>query len=275
VAAFFCYKTLRTDFQSPTKTMEVRFKSPLLTLRTLKDLEDLFTWATHHIEIRSIVLGSDHEVFCHGHDPVEWESYSSKEVEDFLKRFQRLIYIGPFMPQTLICDLGEGAKGLGLELALSCDMRISHHKAQFHFDHLEAGMVPTGGGIGLLSHLVSPSLAKSWVLSSHQADSEEFLRAGLLFKTYEEPGEHLPSLLNKVFNQSSVQRIQAKRAYWEHLKEYLQHSLASDFHISSAGLQTGDWKESLLAKKEGRSPNFTCARELKTLLSLDKSEMFN
>jgi enoyl-CoA hydratase len=75
--------------------------------------------------------------------------------------------------------------GGGLELAMSCDIRLAALDARFGQVELGIGSIAAWGGIRRLPRLVGVALAKDLVFSARHMDAGEALRAGLVSEVVE------------------------------------------------------------------------------------------
>ena len=70
--------------------------------------------------------------------------------------------------------------GGGLELALSCDLRIASDEANFGYPEVNAGIIPGSGGCSRLARLVGVGQAKELILTGDLISSSEAKEIGLV-----------------------------------------------------------------------------------------------
>ena len=63
--------------------------------------------------------------------------------------------------------------GGGLELAISCDLRVAVEAARFGFPEVKAGIIPGSGGCSRLARLVGVGMAKELILTGEQISAAE------------------------------------------------------------------------------------------------------
>jgi enoyl-CoA hydratase/carnithine racemase len=80
---------------------------------------------------------------------------------------------------TLACVAGP-ALGGGLELALSCDLRIATQSAKLGLPEARVGMIPGAGGTQRLTRLCGQGTASRLILSGDMVDGAEAHRLGLV-----------------------------------------------------------------------------------------------
>ena len=69
------------------------------------------------------------------------------------------------LPMPVIAEINGDASGLGLELALACDLRVASDEAAFAMDQIKFGMMPWDGGTQRLPRLVGRGRGAAMVLT--------------------------------------------------------------------------------------------------------------
>ncbi len=105
------------------------------------------------------------------HEIREWISYGN-EVFNLLEH----------MPTATIAAIAGYCMGGGLELALSCDLRIATENSIFSMPELNHGWVPGWGGLSRLQRLIGEAKAKEIIMLGEKINAQEALRIGLINK---------------------------------------------------------------------------------------------
>lgn len=265
----FNYNTIDVTLQPATRSIKVALNRPeaknAINVEMLFELEGLLSWLTGHLEVNAVYLTGNGDYFSSGFDQEELKIMSDEKLKKYISRFQKITMGLMSLPQTIICDLKEGANGMGIELALGADIRIARSTATVNFDALESGWTPCCGGVSLLSQIVGPSNAKYWTLTSKKINAGTMVSSGLVGESYG-TGETLgEDILNRIGKQAPVSRIQTKRSFLEVQMPELSRGLEFETIFSFASMQTGDWKK-------GKNPeeSFTAARDLAASLKKDQ-----
>src|SRR5699024_10418147 len=84
------------------------------------------------------------------------------------------------IPKTTIAVLNSFTLGGGLELSLTCDIRIAEDQEKLGLPEVLLGLLPGAGGTQRLPRLVGPAKAKEIMLTGNQLSAEEALDIGLV-----------------------------------------------------------------------------------------------
>jgi len=79
-----------------------------------------------------------------------------------------------------MAEIGGAAVGGGLELALSCDLRIASEKAKLGLPEAGLGLLPAAGGTQRLTRICGEAVARRLILGAEVVDGNEAHRIGLV-----------------------------------------------------------------------------------------------
>ena len=85
-----------------------------------------------------------------------------------------------FFPIPTIAAIEGHCLGGGLELALSCDLRVASEVSRLGLAGGQAGCFPGGGGTERLPRLVGESRARELIYTGEPVDAAEAFRIGLV-----------------------------------------------------------------------------------------------
>jgi enoyl-CoA hydratase/carnithine racemase len=85
-----------------------------------------------------------------------------------------------FFPIPTIAAIEGHCLGGGLELALSCDLRIASDVSRLGLPEVKLGVFPAGGGTERLPRLVGESRAREMIYTGEPVDAAEAFRIGLV-----------------------------------------------------------------------------------------------
>ncbi|MFF8958769.1 enoyl-CoA hydratase/isomerase family protein [Streptomyces sp. NPDC014894] len=93
---------------------------------------------------------------------------------------QRLIAAVLECEKPVIAAVNGTAAGVGVHLALACDLVLAAEEARFTEVFVRRGLVPDGGGAYLLTRLVGPLRAKELMFFGDSVPAADALRMGLV-----------------------------------------------------------------------------------------------
>jgi len=84
------------------------------------------------------------------------------------------------LPIPSVAAVGGAAVGAGLNLALSCDLRVAGRRARFAASFVRVGIHPGGGCTWFLTQTVGPARTRELLLLGEMVDAERAERIGLV-----------------------------------------------------------------------------------------------
>ncbi|GFZ01979.1 ATP-dependent caseinolytic (Clp) protease/crotonase family protein [Actinidia rufa] len=154
----------------------------------------------------------------------------------------------------------EGAAlGGGLEMALSCDLRICGEDAVLGLPETGLAIIPGAGGTQRLPRLVGRSLAKELIFTGRKVGGRDAVLMGLVNHCVPAGEAHLKALeIAREINQKGPLALRmAKRAIDEGLQADMTSALELEEDCYEELLNTKDRLEGLLAFAEKRKPKYT------------------
>ena len=150
-----------------------------------------FHRALDHIETAAptvVLIRSTKKVFCAGADlkGIQQHFQSDSGIEDmitYVRAMHRLFDRLEKFPAVTMVAINGAALGGGLELALSCDLRVAAHEARMGLPEAQVGMIPGAGGTQRLTRLCGPGVASRIILGCETVDGAGAERIGLAEKS--------------------------------------------------------------------------------------------
>jgi len=160
--------------------------------------------------------------------------------------------------QPVIAAINGAAMGGGLELAISCTLRVIAESARMGVPEVTLGIIPGTGGTQRLPRLIGKGRAAELLLTGEPIDAQEAYRIGLVNKVVLD-GEAVKAaeeLARKIMANAPIAVEMAKDAIeigkdlpLEHAVQYSQKNCVTCF-------STEDMKEGMNAFLEKRKANF-------------------
>ena len=159
----------------------------------LSELNERFTAFKADPAIKVIVLtGSGSKAFVAGADITEFSSFNKLEGRDLSQHGNEKVFnfiekIG----KPVIAAINGYALGGGLELAMSCQIRIAATHAKMGLPEVSLGIIPGYGGTQRLPQLIGKGNAMEMILTGEMIGAKRALELGLV--THVVSGEKLLS----------------------------------------------------------------------------------
>lgn len=131
-------------------------------------------------DVRTVVFYGGEKSFAAGADIKEMVNWDSKVAKKETPGLQECFNAVAAIPKPTIAALSGYALGGGLELALSCDLRIAASDAQLGQPEVLLGVIPGAGGTQRLARLVGVSRAKDLIFTGRFVEASEALTMGLV-----------------------------------------------------------------------------------------------
>lgn len=232
-----------------------------LDSRTVTELKDLVQTIRDGEEVRAVVVTGSGGTFCSGSEldipALVNESVSLGDVQEVLARHRVADDIASIECPTIAAINGD-AIGQGLELALSCDLRLAADSAKLGLDQVKAGAIPWDGGTQRLLRQVGRGEALSMILTGKTIDTQDAARIGLVHQVL--PAETLLSealqLAERIATYAPIALRYASEAINKGMEMTLDQGLRLEQDLTLILQTTADRDEGIKAFLEKRPPQF-------------------
>jgi enoyl-CoA hydratase/carnithine racemase len=174
--------------------------------------------------------------------------------------FQKKYSYFPAVGKPVIAAINGPVVGLGLVIALYCDLRWASDAARFSTAFARRGLIAEYGMAWMLPRLVGLPNALDLLLSARTIDADEALRMGLVNQVFpndiflEKVGENARDMASNV-SPRSLRVI--KRQVYDAMFQTLSEAFETSEREMLASLQSKDFKEGVAHFIEKRAPAFT------------------
>ncbi|MFJ2392769.1 enoyl-CoA hydratase/isomerase family protein [Streptomyces sp. NPDC087843] len=135
-------------------------------------------------DVRAVVITATGRGFCAGADlrgaPAAGERIPGDVARTLRLGAQRLVAAVLDCEKPVIAAVNGTAAGLGVHLALACDLVLAAEPARFIEVFVRRGLVPDGGGAYLLPRLIGPQRAKELMFFGDALTARDAERLGLV-----------------------------------------------------------------------------------------------
>lgn len=232
-----------------------------LNQETLDELEWVIKLVESDTSIGALVLtGAGGKAFVGGADIGELRALeNSMAGAAKCRRNQSIFAKLEDLGKPVIAAINGFALGGGLELALSCDIRLAAESARLGLPEINLGIIPGYGGTQRLSRLIGRGMAKYLIFTGRHLTASEALELGIVEKVY--PIDELlfeaKKLASDLANRAPIALALAKRAINTGLNTDLSTGCEIEAHYFGIIAGTEDAKEGTGAFLEKRQAHFT------------------
>jgi 2-(1,2-epoxy-1,2-dihydrophenyl)acetyl-CoA isomerase len=208
-------------------------------------------------EVRAVVLIGSGRAFCAGADVAELRDRTvtlpeiRAEYETGLGRLRT-------MPKPTIAAVNGVAAGIGVSLALACDLRYAAPEASFVEAFVNIGLTVDGGATWLLPRLVGTGRALELFYTGRPLGAEEAERWGLVNRVV--PADQLEAsvreLAQRLAQGPSLALGAIKRSVNYALGASFEETLDFEFRLQEVQMEHQDFAEGVAAFLEKRPARF-------------------
>jgi len=243
------------DAAVATITLDRQEKLNRVSMLARSQLAEMFTELGQDRAVRVVVLkGAGERAFTAGGDVA---GFLERDPEE-LSRLAQGVAAPERCPKPVIAALHGFTLGVGLELALACDIRVAAQDTELGFPEINLGMIPGSGGTQRLARLVGLGRAKEVIMRGRRISAEEALSWGLVSQVV--PSDELDSSVASIAAELAGKAGLALKV----AKRVLNHaydgplSLGLELEGFAYGLlrSSHDFKEGVAAFVEKRPANF-------------------
>ena len=221
-------------------------------------------------EVRAVILTGEGRGFCAGADVTGMRAQAEGDQEALRQRREQEAQGGMqryparalpvhirAIPQPVIAALNGVAAGMGLSIALSCDIRVASERARFASIFIKRSIMPDTGATYFLPH-IAPSVAAEMALTGNVYDAKWGLEKGLVTKVV--PHDSLlaeaRAYAETIAGNPPIGVRMTKYLIQRGMDSDLQQALTNESYYNSQAAQTDDRREAILSFLEKREPQF-------------------
>ena len=205
-----------------------------------------------------IITGAGDKGFCVGLDLKSVRGISAVDGMNLSLLGQKLTKKIEELRKPVIAAINGYALGGGLEMAMSCDLRIASENARMGQTELNVGLIPGWGGTQRLPRLVGRAMAKELIFTGKMIDAQTAKQLGLLNEVV--PPDELKSAVKKfaaeLIAKPPVGLQLAKQLINSSIETDLTKGLIQEAQAFGVLASTEDFDEGVAAFVEKRKPKF-------------------
>jgi enoyl-CoA hydratase len=228
-----------------------------VTTAVLAGIADAMERAATDPRVKVVRLGGAGRGFCSG------AGMSADDVaspgSEIIAEANRAIRAITALPRPVVAVVQGPAAGVGVSLALACDLVLASDKAFFMLAFTKVGLMPDGGASALIAAAIGRIRAMQMALLAERLPAAEALSAGLVTAVYpaEEFDAEVDKVISKLLGGPVVAYAKTKDAINATTLTELDNALEREFRGQSVLARSHDFIEGATAFQQRRTPNFT------------------
>jgi enoyl-CoA hydratase len=230
-----------------------------LCKEAIDGLRDSFNLLAKEADVRAVILtGAGEKAFVAGADIKEFPTWTPDMAEDLAAKGQRIFSQIENFPAPVIAAINGFALGGGLELALSCDIRLASENARLGLPEVSLGIIPGYGGTQRLSRTINPGDAKKLVYTADMIKADKALQLGLVQEVLplDKLMERAYELAKKIASNAPIGVRGAKKAINDERNHTIEQGLAVELAVTRETFSSEDKKEGVDAFINKRKAEF-------------------
>ncbi|GGH30931.1 enoyl-CoA hydratase [Sphingobacterium alkalisoli] len=249
---------LQVTDQTAVLTVNREQKLNALNRETVLELTAAFRFLEQQSEVRGVILtGAGEKAFVAGADITEFASLDDAGAETLAKEGHGLMDTIYNFSKPVIAAINGFALGGGLELALSCHIRVASTNAQLGLPEVSLGIIPGYGGTQRLTQLIGRGKALEMIMTADRVGANEAYNWGLVNHVVDPAAimDFSKQLLQKIFARSPNAISKAIDAVNTAIQTP-QKGFEKEIELFGQCFASPEAKEGIAAFIEKRKPNF-------------------
>jgi 2-(1,2-epoxy-1,2-dihydrophenyl)acetyl-CoA isomerase len=225
-----------------------------------RDLLDAIQKAGDDPEIRALAITGAGRAFSSGADLKQQDQGGLTDVYSRLTEQYHPIITGlRTIPKPVLAAVNGPAAGIGLSLALACDLVVATGSAYFLLAFVNIGLVPDGGSSLFVPSRVGFTRAAEMAMLGERLDAPKALEWGLINRVWpdDEFAAQADALLDRLAAGATRSYAGTKRQLNRWVYEQMEGQLEFEAGIQQEMAASGDFAEGIAAFLDKRPPRFT------------------
>ncbi|MCT4664875.1 MAG: enoyl-CoA hydratase-related protein [Flavobacteriales bacterium] len=230
-----------------------------LNKETISELHEAFKSLASNDEVKAIILtGAGEKAFVAGADISEFANFSVEQGEELSRvGHESLFTFVEKIEKPILAAVNGFALGGGLELAMSCHIRVFSSHARVGLPEVSLGVIPGYGGTQRLAQIVGRGKAIEMIATAGMIDAEHALHINLANHVVspDELMDETRKMASKIIKNSSTAIAAALRCVQDCFDKNTD-GFETEIKEFGKAFGTPDFKEGTTAFLEKRKPKF-------------------
>jgi 2-oxoglutaroyl-CoA hydrolase len=210
----------------------------------------------HDPDVRVVVIRGTNGVYTSGGDVKAFP-----EIErDGMSELAQNIAAPERCPKPVVCAMEKYAMGVGLELAMACDIRLATKDTVLALPEVSLGQIPGSGGSQRVARIAGLTRAVDMMMLGRRVPAPEAHAWGLVTRVVEDSAA-LDRTIDEMVGTLTAMSPLALKTVKRVLNTSYDTSLSVGFEVEGHAYEklreSKDYKEGIAAFSEKRKPKFT------------------
>ncbi|BBA89785.1 enoyl-CoA hydratase [Mycobacterium pseudoshottsii] len=229
-----------------------------LTPEVMAGIADAMEAAATDSRVRVVRLGGTGRGFSSG-ARMSAQDTGRKTSTSSLTEINRAVRAITALPHPVVAVVHGPAAGVGVSLALACDLVLASESAYFLLAFTKIGLMPDGGASALIAAAIGRIRAMRMALLPERLPATEALSYGLVSAVYPVADfqNEVDAVISRLLSGPAVAFAKTKDSINAATLTELDRALDREFQGQSALLRSPDFAEGARAFQQRRTPTFT------------------
>lgn len=222
-----------------------------------RDLTDAVARASNDSSVRCFVITGAGRGFSAGADVTDVTG--DRTVEDVLNaEYAAFLSIIQACDKPVISAINGPAAGIGMTLALTCDLRVLGEDAYLMSAFSNIGLIPDGGLSWLLTQEVGYARAYQLAIEAEKISATRCLELGLVNRVVPSANvvENALEWGRSIAERAPIAMNLTKRSFRAAAQAGLKNAMAFEAMLQKTAIATEDCREGVMALMQKRKPQF-------------------
>jgi enoyl-CoA hydratase len=229
-----------------------------LTLPVFEGLADVMEQAANDSRVKVVRLGGAGRGFCSGAGMSAGDVAGAGPGDELILAANRVVRAITALPRPVVAVVHGPAAGVGVSIALACDLVLASETAFFMLAFTKIGLMPDGGASALVAAAIGRIGAMRMALLAERLPAADALAAGLVTAVYpaDDFDAQVDSVISRLLTGPAVALAKTKQAINAATLAELEPTLQRELQGQSTLLQSHDFREGARAFQQRRAPAF-------------------
>ncbi len=234
-----------------------------LTAAMVEKLCEVLEQAASDPTVKVVRLGGAGRGFCAGAGISAEDQLAARgsggDIDPLLEAINRAVPMIAGLPKPVVAVVHGPAAGVGVSLALACDIVLASEKAFFLLAFTKIGLMPDGGASALVAASIGRARAMKMALLAERLPAAEAFSCGLVSSVH--PADDLEAeaaaVIGKLTSGPAIALRKTKQAINAATLTKLDEALVRETTGQLELLKSRDFREGTKAFQQRRAPSFT------------------